>query len=244
MTKQKLFNPFWAILLTWLIFNLTPIPFIWLLDFFGNWVYTNPIESEINILGGNLIFYPIRDNLLTFLSTPLMIFLIYLISKRRNLNFGHYLGKSSPSFYTYLKWSFLLFILLVVEEVYLYLVKAKIPQSFLDFIIAEPLIFGFMSVVIFAPIVEEFLFRGFLFEQLKDSFFGIRGSILVSSFLWTSLHLQYEWKILIFLFFFGLFLGYVRWKKDSLMLVIFLHFINNLIAFCMVYFDFSFLELF
>ena len=48
-----------------------------------------------------------------------------------------------------------------------------------------------------APISEEFFARGFLYRGWSESFLKVPGAILLSSLVWTALHLQYDW------FFFG-----------------------------------------
>ena len=48
-----------------------------------------------------------------------------------------------------------------------------------------------------APVSEELFARGFLYRGWSESFLGPAGAIVLSSLVWTSLHLQYDW------FFFG-----------------------------------------
>ena len=101
---------------------------------------------------------------------------------------------------------------------------------------SDPIVLGLISVIIIAPIAEEFLFRGFLFSQLKRTQLGGWGAVTLSSFLWTIIHFQYEPLILLVLFIFGIFLGYIRMAYNSLSLPIVLHAINNTFAFGMAYF--------
>jgi membrane protease YdiL (CAAX protease family) len=102
--------------------------------------------------------------------------------------------------------------------------------------LSEPLILGLISVVIIAPIAEEFIFRGFLYSQLSRTKIGPWGAVTLSSLLWTVIHFQYEVLILIVLFIFGIFLGYIRMAYKSLSLPIMLHGINNLFAFLMAFY--------
>ena len=81
------------------------------------------------------------------------------------------------------------------------------PLGFLEFMLSEPLILGLISVVIIAPIAEEFIFRGFLYSQLSRTRIGPWGAVTLSSLLWTVIHFQYEALILIVLYIFGIFLG-------------------------------------
>ena len=126
---------------------------------------------------------------------------------------------------------FLLAAFLLFEEFYFYVLGIEMPESFIEFMLAEPILLGFISVVVVAPIIEEFLFRGFLYSQLRRSFLKDWGAVAVSSLVWTAIHFQYEVGILFFLFLFGLFLGYFRIKYNSLLIPVALHALNNLIAF-------------
>src|SRR5579862_6935440 len=44
-----------------------------------------------------------------------------------------------------------------------------------------------------APITEELFARGFLYRGWSESFLGVPGAIILSSAVWTGLHLQYNW---------------------------------------------------
>lgn len=43
------------------------------------------------------------------------------------------------------------------------------------------------------PIMEEFVFRGFMFRGWSESFIGPIGAILLTSALWGMYHTQYDW---------------------------------------------------
>jgi membrane protease YdiL (CAAX protease family) len=92
-------------------------------------------------------------------------------------------------------------------------------------------------VVIAAPIVEELIFRGFLYRGLAASRLGISGAILVTSFLWTSLHTERTWLGLAELFFCGVVYGWLRWRSDSTITPIAVHGVNNVMA-TVMYFAF------
>jgi hypothetical protein len=81
-----------------------------------------------------------------------------------------------------------------------------------------------------APITEELFARGFLYRGLSGSFLGVPGAILLSSLVWTSLHLQYDWFFFGEVFCIGLWFGYIRYRSQSTWLTIVLHALNNLAA--------------
>jgi uncharacterized protein len=81
-----------------------------------------------------------------------------------------------------------------------------------------------------APITEEFFARGFLYRGWSESVLGPAGAILLSSLVWTALHLQYDWFFFGEVFSIGLLLGYLRYLSNSTWLTVVVHGLNNLAA--------------
>jgi uncharacterized protein len=81
-----------------------------------------------------------------------------------------------------------------------------------------------------APVTEEFFARGFLYRGWSESFLRPVGAILLSSLVWTLLHLQYDWFFLGEVFSIGVLLGYLRYRFHSTWLTVFVHGLNNLAA--------------
>src|SRR5580692_2079320 len=81
-----------------------------------------------------------------------------------------------------------------------------------------------------APITEEFFARGFLYRGWSESFLGPVGAIVLSSVVWTALHLQYDWFFFGEVFSIGLLLGYLRYRSGSTWLTVIVHGLNNLAA--------------
>ncbi len=79
-----------------------------------------------------------------------------------------------------------------------------------------------------APITEELFARGFLYRGWSESFLRVPGAIILSSLLWTGMHLQYNWYFLGEVFSIGVLLGYLRHRSNSTWLTIILHGLNNL----------------
>ncbi len=79
-----------------------------------------------------------------------------------------------------------------------------------------------------APITEEFFARGFLYRGWSETALRPGGAILLSSLVWTALHLQYDWFFLGEVFSIGLLLGYLRYRSHSIWLTAVLHGLNNL----------------
>jgi uncharacterized protein len=81
-----------------------------------------------------------------------------------------------------------------------------------------------------APISEEFFARGFLYRGWSETFLRVGGAIFLSSLVWTSLHLQYDWFFFGEVFSIGLLLGYLRYRYQSTWLTVIVHGLNNLAA--------------
>jgi len=87
-----------------------------------------------------------------------------------------------------------------------------------------------IALCVAAPVTEELFARGFLYRGWSESFLGVPGAILLSSLVWTALHLQYDWFFFGEVFSIGLLLGYLRYRYRSTWLTIFVHGLNNLAA--------------
>ena len=92
-----------------------------------------------------------------------------------------------------------------------------------------------MSTVVAAPILEEVLFRGVIFESCRERL-GTGGAVLLSALLFGLIHgIPVQ---IVNAFVVGLILGYIYLRTRSLMSVIVLHAINNGLAYIsMAFFD-------
>jgi len=81
------------------------------------------------------------------------------------------------------------------------------------------------------PIVEEFVFRGFMFRGWSESFLGPIGAIVLTSALFGMSHAQYDWPDRFWLFLFGLVLCTFRWRTNSTWLTVVVHSTANIFIF-------------
>lgn len=88
---------------------------------------------------------------------------------------------------------------------------------------------AFIMVVILAPILEELIFRGLILRGMLNAKISPWVAIIISSLLFGIAHLN-PWQFL-GAGMIGLALGFIYWRTQSLWLVIFLHALNNFIAF-------------
>lgn len=87
-----------------------------------------------------------------------------------------------------------------------------------------------LGVAIAAPLVEEFIFRGVIYRGWRESKMGLLGTLVLTSFLWTILHVQYPFPVLCYLFIFGIILGLAREWTGNIWIPVWMHFVNNAIA--------------
>lgn len=90
----------------------------------------------------------------------------------------------------------------------------------------------FVALVVLAPLVEEILFRGFLFSAFRRTFGFWIGAIGVS-LLFAIAHGQANVGIDVFVL--SMFLCYLREKTDNLWPAVALHSLKNLVAFIVLF---------
>lgn len=87
----------------------------------------------------------------------------------------------------------------------------------------------FLSLVVFAPIAEELIFRYTIFGLNKNKFVGL----IISSILFALVHVSSDFAISSFFIYFsmGMLFGLIYIKTESVEATIFAHFINNVLSF-------------
>ncbi len=92
----------------------------------------------------------------------------------------------------------------------------------------------FAASMVLAPLAEEVLFRGFLFQGLSLMLANQRWlSALLTSLIFAALHSQYShWQSLLSLTLLSLLLCYARLRSGGLMLPLVLHMLNNFLSLC------------
>lgn len=85
-----------------------------------------------------------------------------------------------------------------------------------------------LVIVIGAPVMEELMFRGFLFPALAKGPFGLGGAAVASSAAWAALHAGYSVMGLIEVFAVGLYFTWLLLRTGSLWVPMFCHAAYNL----------------
>ncbi|MGQ0673834.1 MAG: lysostaphin resistance A-like protein [Hyphomicrobium sp.] len=90
--------------------------------------------------------------------------------------------------------------------------------------------------VVLAPLWEELAFRGFLLSSLAQTRIGFWGAGVVTTALWTLLHLGYSWQGLTSVFLAGLVLTWLLQRTGSIWVPIFAHAFANACALAFAHF--------
>jgi membrane protease YdiL (CAAX protease family) len=88
------------------------------------------------------------------------------------------------------------------------------------------------SVLLIAPITEELIFRGYMFDVLKRCFGGY-SSVLLTAALFTAAHVSQmrgDYAYLVFIFISGLIFGVMRYRFDSIVAAIVFHAAYNAVS--------------
>ncbi|REL31333.1 CPBP family intramembrane glutamic endopeptidase [Thalassotalea euphylliae] len=101
---------------------------------------------------------------------------------------------------------------------------------------ATPIWFILLNTCVLAPIVEELVFRGWLFKRFALTQLGQVGAIAITSLLFAAIHIQYSMAGIIFVFVLGLYFTWIRVKYHSTSLAIVAHATcNSLTMFALYY---------
>ena len=94
------------------------------------------------------------------------------------------------------------------------------------------LFWAIIFVAILPPIFEELAFRGFLFNQMRKVS-SVQVTIIATSFIFALVH--FSFISFLWIFPFGMFLGYLRQRYKTLWLSMVVHFIHNFLVLMLDY---------
>ncbi|WP_179009169.1 CPBP family intramembrane glutamic endopeptidase [Winogradskyella forsetii] len=100
----------------------------------------------------------------------------------------------------------------------------------------QPLLWSILFIAILPPIFEELAFRGFLFNQLQKVV-SEKVTIIGTAFIFALVH--FSFISLLWILPFGLILGYIRSKYNTLWYGIIIHFIHNFIVLMIDYYSYN-----
>lgn len=87
-----------------------------------------------------------------------------------------------------------------------------------------------VAVGVIGPTAEELVFRGYGFARLTRTRLGVAKSIGLLAAVWSVVHIEYGWQVLVLLFGAGLLLGVARHRTHSVVTPVAMHVLWNLYA--------------
>jgi len=104
-------------------------------------------------------------------------------------------------------------------------------ENFMELMTAKPHWLMIVATIIMAPLMEESLFRGYLFQAIRHTPLGAVGAVLISSVLFTGMHAQqYTVYGMAQIFVLALVLGLARARSGSLLVLLLIHVTQNTLA--------------
>lgn len=166
-------------------------------------------------------------------TTLVCIPLIFLVIRiKKGLSIKEYLRLNFINIKTLLPWFAIITAFIICYDLVTHAIGRPIVPEFMiaAYKTATFLPLLWVAVVVLAPVSEEIFFRGFLFQGFQSTFLKPAGAVLVTSFLWAIIHMQYDYYDIIYIFIIGLLLGIARIKTKSIFTAIYLHGFMNLVA--------------
>jgi uncharacterized protein len=188
------------------------------------------VEAAIHVVGGGLTI-----SLSVIMGLPAVLAALWLAIRFTRTPFADYLALRPTRWTNFLIGAVALLVLVMGWDLLSRAMGREVEPGFMGDVLKSARADGALWLLVIAftvaaPISEELFARGFLYRGWSESFLGPSGAIVLSSMVWTALHLQYDWYFLGEVFSIGLLLGYLRYRTNSTWLTIFVHGLNNLAA--------------
>jgi membrane protease YdiL (CAAX protease family) len=188
------------------------------------------VAAAIHVLGGGLTI-----SLSVIMGLPAVLAALWIAIRVSRTPFSDYLALRWTSWTNFLVGVVSLFVLVMGWDLVSRATGREVEPGFMADVLKSARADGALWLLLIAfcvaaPISEEFFARGFLYRGWSESFLKVPGAIILSSIVWTVLHLQYDWFFLGEVFSIGLLLGYLRYRTQSIWLTVVLHGLNNLAA--------------
>src|SRR5258706_1597175 len=155
------------------------------------------MRIAIHVVGGGLTI-----SLAVIMALPAVLAALWIAIRGSRTRFADYLALRWPSWTDLAIGVVALIVLVMGWDLLSRAAGREIAPGFMGEVLNSARADGSLwllviAFVVAAPFSEEFFARGFLYRGWSESFLGPVGAIILSSLVWTALHLQYDW------FFFG-----------------------------------------
>ena len=186
--------------------------------------------AAIHVVGGGLTI-----SLSVIMGLPAVLAALWVAIRQSRTPFADYLALRGTSWINFLIGAVALGVLVMGWDLLSRAAGHEVAPGFMGDVLQSARAAGALWLLVIAfcvaaPISEEFFARGFLYRGWSESFLGPAGAILLSTLVWTALHLQYDWFFFGEVFSIGLLLGYLRYRSNSTWLTVVVHGLNNLAA--------------
>jgi membrane protease YdiL (CAAX protease family) len=188
------------------------------------------MATAIRVVGGGLTI-----SLSVIMGLPAVLAALWIAIRASRTSFSEYLALRWPSWTDLLIGVVSLFVLIVGWDLLSRAMGREVAPGFMVEVLKSAQADGALWLLVIAfcvaaPLSEEFFARGFLYRGWSESFLRVPGAILLSSLVWTALHLQYDWFFFGEVLSIGLLFGYLRYRSNSTWLTVVLHGLNNFAA--------------
>ena len=157
---------------------------------------------------------------------------LYFSHRRSGQAYRSYLALQPVPVTAVAFWTSLTILFVVLFQAATYFIEFQSASGIYSQILrtADNLALFVVALVVIPALFEEILFRGFMFRGLQRSRLGNTGTILVTSFCWSVIHLQYSLDLIVVLFLLGVFFGIARLRSGSTLVTIVMHGTFNLVS--------------
>ncbi|MDO9561835.1 MAG: type II CAAX endopeptidase family protein [Bradyrhizobium sp.] len=188
------------------------------------------LADAIQVVGGGLTI-----SLSVIMGLPAALGAIWIATRLSRTPFAEYLALRRPSWRQLAIGIFAWVVLVASFDLLSRALGREVAPGFMVDVLKSASADGALWLLIIAfcvaaPISEEFFARGFLYRGWSESFLKVPGAILLSSLVWTGLHMQYDWFFFGQVFSIGVLFGWLRYRSNSTWLTVVLHGLNNLAA--------------
>ncbi len=188
------------------------------------------VAAAIHVVGGGLTI-----SLSVIAGLPAVLAALWLATRLSGTPFADYLALRGTSWINFVIGAVALGVLVMAWDAVSRATGREVSPGFMGEVLQSARADGALWLLVIAfciaaPVSEELFSRGFLYRGWSETFLGVPGAILLSSIVWTALHLQYDWFFFGEVFSIGLLLGFLRYRFKSTWLTIFVHALNNLAA--------------
>jgi uncharacterized protein len=188
------------------------------------------VAAATHVLGGGVTI-----SLSVIMGLPAVLAALWIAIRASRTPFAEYLALRGTAWSNFLIGAVALGVLVMGWDVVSRATGREVTPGFMGEVLQSARDDGALWLLVIAfcvaaPVTEELFARGFLYRGWSETALRPAGAILLSSVVWTALHLQYDWFFFGEVFSIGLLLGYLRYRFHSTWLTIFVHGLNNLAA--------------